>query len=437
MISQKSDPVFNPELNYLYYGATSGHVHCIDATTGNPIWEFSMKKAHPKGIQSTPTIYNGNIFFGGYDGSLYCLDAKSGECLWKAIEGDFIHSSPVIDHELGIIFISLELTRPDFRGALTAYNANNGELIWQHFVKELLPCTPVYSKKLEMVATGTNDEFLLMCNSKTGEKIWSFQAKGPIKSQPAFYDDDNYITFGSSDGNIYGLETLTGKLMWFFRTDSAIFSTPLVYNNLLFVGSTDKNIYVIDLVKKESLAILPTQGRIFSSPTLIKNKVFIGNNNGQILEIDPETATIEAEYLMPDRVCSKIGYNNIDNIYYAHTSDDRLFAFRPNPRNEKEITSSKPEKDTTSVDVNSLKRSQETMTRSYPDGSVVINHNSKLETHFRIDGLKAEVWKLIDGSKSIETIAQRITQASKIPLKDVLPELQKTIDEFTAHGFLE
>ena len=81
--------VYDPAMayGYVYVGSSNFDVFCLDALTGEKVWNFSTN-----GIARTPSIAGGYVFAGSYDGNLYCLNATSGVELWRRAAGVF---SPV------------------------------------------------------------------------------------------------------------------------------------------------------------------------------------------------------------------------------------------------------------------------------------------------------------------------------------------------------
>ena len=110
------------------------------------------------------------------------------------------------------------------------------------------------------------------------------------------------------------------------------------------------------------------------------------------------------------------------------------FCFRKIKIRNREIEIKKVENIT---EKKAIKRSQHTMTRLYADGSVGINTTLKQDSYYKIDGIKAKVWRLINGSNSAKTIAKKISQESKISLAEVSKYLPHTLNEFWQNGLLE
>jgi outer membrane protein assembly factor BamB len=65
--------------NKLYGNSDSGQLLCLDANTGQILWNIRTS-----GSTNGITIHNGIIYFsGGADGKLYAIDAETGQYYWK------------------------------------------------------------------------------------------------------------------------------------------------------------------------------------------------------------------------------------------------------------------------------------------------------------------------------------------------------------------
>ena len=61
-----------------YFGSRDSNLYCIDALSGEPIWEFTAGSA----IVSSPAVVKDSVYFGSGDGKIYCLDGEDGIVKW-------------------------------------------------------------------------------------------------------------------------------------------------------------------------------------------------------------------------------------------------------------------------------------------------------------------------------------------------------------------
>ena len=131
-------------------------LHCLDETTGKPLWTHSYEVAYEDwafdptqeiGPVATPIVESGKVYTLGRLGHLFCLDVRSGNVLWKKNLGEDYQvafapgmPSPLIEGDLLILFYSntsTALIRGDYlysaksTGELICVEASTGKQIWE------------------------------------------------------------------------------------------------------------------------------------------------------------------------------------------------------------------------------------------------------------------------------------------------------------------
>ncbi len=95
----------------VYYGTIVGKLYCVDASTGDEIWNRTVGLGD-RAYQSCPTFRNGRVFVtarnsvGAFDGaSVYCLNADDGKQIWRFnISAQIITESSPILVDGGVVF---------------------------------------------------------------------------------------------------------------------------------------------------------------------------------------------------------------------------------------------------------------------------------------------------------------------------------------------
>src|SRR5258706_2944710 len=75
----------------------SGFIYCLDATTGQKIWQVPTKQE----VYCSPAVVDGRVYVAeglhGNTGSLFrCLDAKTGDLLWQFKVGSHAEGPPTV-----------------------------------------------------------------------------------------------------------------------------------------------------------------------------------------------------------------------------------------------------------------------------------------------------------------------------------------------------
>jgi outer membrane protein assembly factor BamB len=115
----------------LYTGADDGKVYCLNAETGELVWEAKAGIAGGAHVtpafqvRSSPQVVGTTLFVGGMDGDLYALNTQNGQQRWKVhLADEGIAGSPtVVD---GFVYIG------DLYGNVSKLDAANGDILWQH-----------------------------------------------------------------------------------------------------------------------------------------------------------------------------------------------------------------------------------------------------------------------------------------------------------------
>lgn len=213
----------------LYFGTNKGLFLCINARSGEKIWDFKANSP----IQSSPAIQDQSIIFGDDKGWIYALDASSGLKLWEtALKGN-IFSHPVIFDSL--IFIGTTA------GNLYALQYLNGKIIWQNrFPGAIFSSPSVYDNAIYI---GNNDHKVIAMEKTTGEILWEFGTDGIVNTVPLPSPD--YLYVASWDMYLYVLNRMNGKLLFKMNLKKALKSSPIIYKDMLLVQSANGYLYAL------------------------------------------------------------------------------------------------------------------------------------------------------------------------------------------------
>ena len=159
-------------------------VVCLDAETGQPIWDVTYRSRFWESIggagpRATPTVADEGLFCLGANGILMSLDAVDGTERWRRdLRVDArrepppwgFSSSPLVTESLVIVHAGGKEDR-----GLLAYDADDGKIVWS-----IASGDHGYSSA-QLASFGSVDGVLMMSNlglqfvdAKTGESIWTY-----------------------------------------------------------------------------------------------------------------------------------------------------------------------------------------------------------------------------------------------------------------------
>jgi outer membrane protein assembly factor BamB/adenine/guanine phosphoribosyltransferase-like PRPP-binding protein len=312
----------------IYMGLEKGALVCVDAQTGEAVWEYPVPVTHTKGVWSSPAHHQGRLYFGAYNGNVYCLDAATGAEIWKNPACEWVGSSPLIVPEHNRLYIGLEYQRPRAMGSNAAFNLDTGARVWETPQKKYQHGSAAYYAPLDAVVFGNADHNVTAYEAETGKIIWQCDTERSHKYPPAVDLERGRIISTSFDGNIYVIDGQTGKRLAAFQTEDICYTTPLVHGGKIYAGSGDRHMYIIDADTLSLIEKIDTGARVYSSPRLIDGRIVFGNNGGRIFELDPVSNEIIGVSQLPDAVPNAVIGSPDGTMMYAATHMNEIYAIK-------------------------------------------------------------------------------------------------------------
>lgn len=233
---------FVSQLENLYGGTTTVHIHSLDWLTGvvsliesgNAYWLPYFYDSI--GIPS-PSIGGDHTVYARFPGpdSYSAVSPRS----WTFGESEhFINQCPLAIGANGMVYLGSD------DGNIYAVDRQTGEKRWSVYVGSPLRSSPSIGIDAT-VYVGCDNGKLYAFDGTTGTKRWEFATGGPVRSTPAITADGK-VYFGSGDGKVYALNATTGAKDWDFETGGPVYSSPAVGNDgTIYIGSNDGKLYAI------------------------------------------------------------------------------------------------------------------------------------------------------------------------------------------------
>jgi outer membrane protein assembly factor BamB len=177
---------------------------CLDAGTGATRWLKTLPGGEGEnGASCTPCVVDGRCYVIGNGGRVYCLDAVTGDVVWQGQAGK---------GEPHCSFIVVEGVAIVPAGPLTGFDARTGAVLWTNAAFTASSASPVLwqadGKPLVIVRAGRR---LAGIDARSGEVRWSVNDK-PASSTPAIAGD--LMAVGHPSGvNIYRLSSAGAELL--------------------------------------------------------------------------------------------------------------------------------------------------------------------------------------------------------------------------------
>jgi len=228
-----------------------GKIFCLNSFNGNEIWNYTIGIGEYL-LLSTPAVAYGNIYFitendseGGSD-HIFCLDANSGELIWQSSILSMLNS-PVISY--GNVYLS-SYDVSNNRGTFLCLDAEDGEEKWCYMmgINELpgysspaVAYGNVYFVTLDAVSYRAK---IFCINASTGGYVWA-RTPGDMMflSSPAIADEKLYIASAYFDPNLYCFDSNNGVTIWSYPLYFGILSSPAIAKDTLFIADGSWTVY--------------------------------------------------------------------------------------------------------------------------------------------------------------------------------------------------
>lgn len=208
-----------------------GHLHCLDAETGEVIWKRDLAAEYniemPRwGIAASPLIEGDSLFLqigGQPDACVIALNKHTGEERWRAINDDASYVAPIMIDQAGkrvlVVYTADELfgLNPDTGVAYWSFAMPGSK--WPIGIST--PVLTTYKGKRYLFTTNAHVGSALLLLDETEPAITKVWYRNDTRTTdnlhsliPTPYINDGYIYGTHQKGELRCLELLTGKLVW-------------------------------------------------------------------------------------------------------------------------------------------------------------------------------------------------------------------------------
>lgn len=218
---------------------------CLNAETGDKIWEHSYpckyKIGYPSGPRANPCVHGDKVYCLGAEGNLTCLQTADGKVVWsKELRTEYqtktpiwgFCGSPVIDGNKLICLVGGQ------GSVVVAFDKDTGTELW----KSLTTVDSGYSPPTVVEAGGVRQVIVWHTqeinglNPDTGEVYWSIPLKAAYTMAIMMPQKNGDYLWASSSNAVGALLKLdstkpAAEVVWRGRNDNAIYSsnsTPII-----------------------------------------------------------------------------------------------------------------------------------------------------------------------------------------------------------------
>jgi len=274
-----------------YSGTGCGHVVCIDARTGQPLWRFQMSYG---GVNSGVVIHENSVI------AVHGKENIDSSTIGRMVAIQKPKKLPLLNEEILIL--------------------GKEDEVWRNNSMEAFTSTPVY--KDDRVYTTIKRGELICLDAGTGEEIWTLKlAPDQVHASPVWADGKLFVPMFDGQVSVVKDTGHEGVVISQVQLDGSCLAAPAVAHGRVFVQSK-KRLYCfgsnkvapafishqsekeLSSQKAVSLQVIPAEFALKSGDSLAF-KVFSLNENGQrIAEIEeglswakwiPPTAKVQSK----------------------------------------------------------------------------------------------------------------------------------------------
>ena len=264
--------------NRIYLGDLDGIMHCISADKGEKLWTFDAQGSIHSSANAAPD--GKSILFGTDSAQVFCLDAQSGNKLWEGQGGDRINACPAVGH--GAAFF----TGCDAR--LLGLDLKDGTQKIAVDLGGLAPGSPLLLD--DRIIAGTGEGTVVAYTPDGKQQLWKYEDVD--QKQSMFYASpaaaDGIVVIGCRDRQVHAIDAKTGQRAWAFKTRGDVDATAVISAGKVYVPSKDKKLYVLDLKTGNKLFEFTAGRAVVAGPAIGAGVIVFGDTAGNVYCLEPK-----------------------------------------------------------------------------------------------------------------------------------------------------
>ena len=244
----KSMPVIHD--SRMFVGNDNNSFYCYDVNNGDLLWKIDSKLPSLKGAVCVAKFFNENVYYTSYDGTVRSINYKTGKHNWSVKADLNLHSAVAIDQNSSRLFLGTEWDKQEpryGRGDIICLNLENGFELWRTPTRGMIPASPIYSDKHNLVLCGSNDFFVYILDADNGSIKVKIPTMGEVKGKIASSDDQEIFIAQTVYGNVHAFDK-NGQILWTrnvgYRSHHPY---PLVWGNSVYVTNEGSHVLSLDI----------------------------------------------------------------------------------------------------------------------------------------------------------------------------------------------
>lgn len=283
----KSMPVIHD--GRIFVGNDNNSFYCYDVENGDLLWKIDSSLPSLKGAVCVAKFSNDDVFYTSYDGTVRSINYKTGQHNWSVKADLNLHSAVAIDQKNSRLFLGTEWDKrePKYgRGDIICLNLDNGFEQWRTPTRGMIPASPIYSEKHNLVLCGSNDFFVYILDADSGTIKTKIPTIGEVKGKIASSDDQEIFIAQTIYGNVHAFDK-NGNILWTRNVGyQSHHPYPLIWNNNVYVTNTASHVLCLDIFTGQVNWLTKLRGSVGWGVIPMGNHLFAITETGYVSIID-------------------------------------------------------------------------------------------------------------------------------------------------------
>jgi outer membrane protein assembly factor BamB len=301
----QSEPLYDRELDYVYFGSHDGALYCVRASDGGLVYRFNSGAE----VARKPVLAGETLLFANAADNLLAIDRRTGKTKWTQHRTPALgmeisgHAGPALDGDKVYMAYS--------DGHVLAYDVRDGSEIWPQPVD--------LAGEAETSAGGEAPRYLdvdttpVVADHPTadnGAPVWKNERAtgagdltawvepahmpnpdGPDRGGPMIPERRMLLAASATTG-LWALDVKDGRMLWRVPIPDGGITAPMAIAGALMVGTTRYGLFLIS----------PRTGRVIDgfdlgtgfsqTPAVYGNRAFAMTNGGTLLGIQVDAPLV-------------------------------------------------------------------------------------------------------------------------------------------------
>ncbi|KUK14502.1 MAG: hypothetical protein PWQ16_1324 [bacterium] len=215
--------------NKVFFAGTDGTIYAF-SWQGSLIWNIRVEGA----VYATPAVEDGKLIVGTSTGKVYCINASTGEIIWDSKLESPIELEASIDDSNRVYIVTSS-------NKLYCLDLDDGTDLWEVSFSSRVCAPPSYSDGKVLIPL--SDGSIYAISPRGGSIFWSYKAEDGSPS--ALCPTDGYVYFVDINGKLYCLNISNGEEKWTHDLGSPAYSSPIAKGERVYIGTVSGKIYCI------------------------------------------------------------------------------------------------------------------------------------------------------------------------------------------------